>query len=83
LTKSSRSATGTTFDNSSGVNNGAISILSVIGMNGAFTSVTGSEIGSPGVIATVVPEPASAIPCVAALGMLWRQRRRKMAIAGR
>lgn len=43
-----------TFDNAAGLS-GAISTLSVVGVNGAFNSQTGNEIGSPGVI----PEPAT------------------------
>lgn len=44
--------TGVTFDNAAGLS-GTISQLSAVGVNGAFGSVAGSEIGSPG----VVPEP--------------------------
>lgn len=49
--------TGVTFDNSAGLS-GAISQLSVAGVNGAFNSVAGGEVGSPGVV--TVPEPAAA-----------------------
>ena len=51
-----------TFDNALGVNGTGttISLLSVTGTNGAFVALADSaEIGSPGSIATVVPEPAS------------------------
>ena len=51
-----------TFDNAQGVNGTGttISLLSVTGSNGAFVALGDSgEIGSPGSIATVVPEPAS------------------------
>ncbi len=48
--------TGVSFDNSAGLS-GTISQLSVAGVNGAFTSNTGSEIGSPGV--APVPEPST------------------------
>lgn len=47
---------GVSFDNSAGLS-GTISQLSVAGVNGAFTSNTGSEIGSPGV--APVPEPST------------------------
>lgn len=49
---------GVSFDNAAGLT-GSISTLSQVGVNGAFTSFAGSEIGSPGVIAAAVPEPAS------------------------
>jgi Lamin Tail Domain len=41
--------TGKTFDNTAGINNGLISTLSTLNVNGAYASTaTGSEIGSPG-----------------------------------
>ncbi len=43
-----------TFDNATGLA-GAISALSAVGVNGAFNSLAGGEIGSPG----AVPEPAT------------------------
>ena len=52
------SPTGTTptFDNAAGLNNTTISLLSVVGTNGAFVAPGDShEIGSPGVI----PEPST------------------------
>jgi len=53
--------TGVTFDNAAGLT-GSITQLSAVGVNGAFTSNTGSEIGSPGTIAgAAVPEPGSAL----------------------
>lgn len=53
--------TGVTFDNADG-NEGSISQLSVVGVNGAFMSLTGSEIGSPGLIAAAaIPEPSSIV----------------------
>jgi len=51
-----------TFDNAQGVNGTGttVSLLSVTGINGAFVALGDSaEIGSPGSIVTVVPEPAS------------------------
>jgi hypothetical protein len=48
--------TGVTFDNTAG-SSGAISQLSAVGINGAFNSVAGGEIGSPGIV--VVPEPTA------------------------
>jgi hypothetical protein len=64
------STTGVTFDNAAGLS-GLISQLSVAGVNGAFDSVAGSEIGSPG----VVPEPtALSLGALGLLGLIFRQR---------
>jgi hypothetical protein len=47
-----------TFDNAAGLNNTAISQLSVAGVNGAFVAANSTtEIGSPGSIANVVTTP--------------------------
>jgi hypothetical protein len=51
------SSLGQTFDNSAGLS-GAITLFSAVGVNGAFTSANGLEVGSPGGVAPV-PEPAS------------------------
>lgn len=48
---------GATFDNTAGLS-GAISQASVVGVNGAFLSADGKEIGSPGDVAPV-PEPST------------------------
>lgn len=58
-----------TFDNAAGVNNGAISNLSVNGVNGAFLS-GGGEVGSPGAI----PEPSS-VGLVGLIGIGLASRR--------
>jgi len=61
---------GTTFDNAAGLS-GLISQLSVVGVNYAFNSVAGSEIGSPG----VVPEPtALSLGAVGLISLIFRQR---------
>lgn len=61
-----------TFDNAAGIINGTVSTLSVVGVNGAFTSVSG-EIGSPGAIA--IPEPSTlSFLGLAGLGLLLRRR---------
>ena len=49
-------ATGATFDNAAG-ETGAISTLSAVGTNGAFTSASGGEVGSPGRIAAPTTPP--------------------------
>ncbi|MEJ0091522.1 MAG: lamin tail domain-containing protein [Limisphaerales bacterium] len=57
--------TGVSFDNAAGLS-GEISLLSAVGVNGAFNSVTGSEIGSPGI--APVPEPS--VIALAGLGLV-------------
>jgi hypothetical protein len=47
-----------TFDNAQGLNEAALTQRSIAGVNGAFVSATGQELGSPGAI-TPVPLPAS------------------------
>lgn len=62
--------TGVSFDNTAGLS-GAISQLSAVGVNGAFNSVAGGEIGSPG----VVPEPtALSLGLVGLTALIFRQR---------
>jgi len=62
---------GVSFDNAAGINNNVISTLSVAGVNGAFVSVVGGEIGSPGAI----PEPSTAgFLGLVGLGLLARRR---------
>ncbi len=58
--------TGRTFDNEA--NTGTVSQLSSVGVNGAFTSFNGAEVGSPGV--TAVPEPGSCALTLAGLGAM-------------
>lgn len=72
--------TGFPFDNAAGITGGnKISQLSVVGVNGAFTSFNGAEVGSPGTIgATAVPEPSSfALIGLVASGVVARKLRRK------
>jgi hypothetical protein len=71
-------ATGGTFDNTAGAS-GAISLASVAGVNGAFKSVTGGEIGSPGIdtAVTPVPLPATALLLMSGLGGAGMFRRKQ------
>jgi hypothetical protein len=70
-----------TFDNAAGLNNTTISQLSVAGVNGAYLTSTGTEIGSPGSIAAVaaVPEPENIAMLLAGLGMVGAMVRRRRA----
>lgn len=61
---------GLTFDNNMGAS-GAITTFSAVGVNGAFNSVTGGEVGSPG----LVPAPSAA--ALLGLGGLLAARRRR------
>jgi Lamin Tail Domain len=51
-----------TFDNAAGLNNATLTQKSVAGVNGAFVSANGMEVGSPGTI--------SAVPLPGGLGLL-------------
>ena len=71
-----------TFDNAAGLNSQVVSLASKVGVDGAFTSVSGGEIGSPGVIANAapVPEPQPAALLLAglcSLGLIARRRARR------
>ncbi|WP_428503267.1 lamin tail domain-containing protein [Roseateles sp.] len=66
-----------TFDNAAGLNNSTISQLSAVGVNGAFLSADGQEIGSPGLIAAAVPEPESYALMLAGLGLLAAGARKR------
>jgi hypothetical protein len=68
------STLGQTFDNAAGLNNAALNQISAVGVNGAFTSGNGVEVGSPG----VVPEPSSlALFATGAtlFGMIYRRKK--------
>lgn len=66
-----------TFDNAAGLNNAAISQLSVVGVNGAFVAFNDpNEIGSPGSIAPV-PEPSEYAMLLAGLAVVGGIARRR------
>jgi hypothetical protein len=65
-----------TFDNSGGANDVLLNTKSKNGINGAFVSANGAELGSPGL--APVPLPASAwlmITGIGGLGLLARRRK--------
>jgi hypothetical protein len=62
-------SSGGTFDNTAGLSNVTLTQASVVGVNGAFKSVSGGEIGSPGIDGTPVPIPASAFLLIGGLGL--------------
>jgi hypothetical protein len=88
------SATGVSFDNAAGIGSSTqpdplISTVSVVGVNGAFSSFNANagqphEIGSPGVIAAPTPEPGSALLLCVGAGLLslsrFVQKRRRGAV---
>lgn len=67
---------GVSFDNAAGLT-GAITQLSVVGVNSAFLSVAGSEIGSPGIATAVVPEPSSLLLLATGVGFATTLTRRR------
>ena len=68
-----------TFDNTAGANNATLSLKSTAGVNGAFVSATGLEVGSPGTN-TAVPLPAAAWLLASGLSSLGVFGRRRKAI---
>jgi hypothetical protein len=66
-----------TFDNAAGLNDATISQKSVVGVNGAFRSANGAEIGSPG----VVPLPPALVlfaSGILAVGTAGFRKRKKL-----
>lgn len=70
---------GFTFDNLAGLDGVTTQLtqLSVLGVNGAFKSVTGNEVGSPGQI----PEPSTYAAIVGAVALAFSAYRRQRAAA--
>jgi len=65
-----------TFDNSAGLSGVTLTLLSTIGVNGAFLTASGNEIGSP---ASVVPEPGTWAMLLAGAGLVAAAARRRRA----
>jgi hypothetical protein len=68
-----------TFDNTAGLNNATLTQKSAVGVNGAFLSASGQEIGSP----AVVPLPAAAwllLSGMGGLGAFAKKRRRSQLV---
>jgi hypothetical protein len=68
-----------TFDNAAGLNNATLTAKSVAGVNGAFVSASGLEVGSPG----AVPLPGTSLLLLSGLGLLGFAARRKSAAGAR
>ena len=64
------------FDNSAGLSGVTLTVLSAIGVNGAFLTASGNEIGSP---ASVVPEPGTWAMLLAGAGIVAGAVRRRRA----
>ena len=58
-----------TFENDTGLNDTTLTTQSVAGVNGAFVSASGLEIGSPGTV-SAVPLPDSVVLLLSGLGAL-------------
>lgn len=69
------STVGFSFDNTAGLDNAAVSSLSVVGVSGAALSFDGTATGSPGTV-TAVPEPETYSLMLAGLVGLVMKRRR-------
>jgi hypothetical protein len=66
------------FNNAAGLNNTTISLLSAVGVNGAFKAANDQfEIGSPGSIAAPVPEPGTYAMLLAGLGLIGAVARKR------
>lgn len=70
------STAGVSFDNRAGLNNAMLTQLSVAGVNGAYASTSGGELGSTGSIASV-PEADGYVMALARMGGLFVAARRR------
>ncbi len=70
-----------TFDNAAGLNNATLTQKSVVGVNGAFLSASGLEIGSPGTI-SAVPLPGALVLLLSGLGAFGGAVSRQRASTG-
>jgi hypothetical protein len=64
------------FDNSAGGSGIVLTVLSAVGVNGAYLTASGNEIGSP---ASVVPEPGTWAMLLAGAGIVAGAVRRRRA----
>lgn len=62
-----------TFDNAAGGNGVSLATLSAVGVNGAFLTASGNEVGSP----AAIPEPGTYAMLVAGLALLGVAARRR------
>lgn len=69
--------TGRTFDNSAAA--ASVSLLSTVGINGAFTSFNGAEIGSPGFAPIPEPSTYALLAGLATIGTAALRRRFRLA----
>jgi hypothetical protein len=67
-----------TFNNAAGLNNATISLLSAVGVDGAFVALNDTaEIGSPGLVAAPVPGPESYAMMLAGLAVAGATARKR------
>ena len=82
VTFNASSSTGGTFDNTAGLSNAVLTQVSAAGVNGAFKSLQGNEIGSPGIDATPVPVPPALFLFLGGLGLIGPTIKKKALAPG-